>query len=95
MGVPNSVYQLEEEAKKKQSQDEWVKNPTGDDFSTKWDGVEYTLKAHSSKKFSQIIAQHIKKHLATKIAQQKTGRRPFDALYQEAYESLSVRKDNE
>lgn len=51
----------------------YVHNPTKDDFTMKYDinednePVPYTVEAGDIKEFPKIVADHLKKHLATKI----------------------------
>lgn len=40
-------------------------NPTSEDFTQKYNGEPYTIKAKSTKPFAQFIGFHIAKHLAT------------------------------
>ena len=45
----------------------FVKNPTSEDFSWKFNGELYSVKAEETKSFSKFVALHLAKHLSTKI----------------------------
>lgn len=45
----------------------FIKNPTSEDFSWKFNGELYTVKAGEEKAFSKFVAFHLAKHLSTKI----------------------------
>lgn len=44
-----------------------IKNPTSQDFSWRWNGELYTIKAGETKSFAKPVAFHLAKHLSTKM----------------------------
>lgn len=44
-----------------------IVNPTNEDFSCRYNGELYTLKAKERKAFAKYVAFHIAKHLSTKM----------------------------
>lgn len=44
-----------------------ITNPTSEDFTWRWNGQPYTIKAKESMSFAKPIAFHLAKHLSTKI----------------------------
>jgi len=47
-----------------------IYNPLGEEFWFKWDGIDYSIPAKSSKEFPEFMARHAAKHLAMKIVYQ-------------------------
>lgn len=45
----------------------FVKNPTSEDFSWKFNGESYAVKAGEEKAFSKFVAFHLAKHLSTQM----------------------------
>ncbi len=45
----------------------FIKNPTSEDFSWKFNGESYSIKAEETKSFSKFVALHLAKHLSTKM----------------------------
>lgn len=45
----------------------FIKNPTSEDFSWKFNGEIYSLKKGDAKAFSKFVAFHLAKHLSTKM----------------------------
>lgn len=44
-----------------------ITNPTSDDFSWRWNGELYTIKAGETAGFAKPVAYHLAKHLSTKM----------------------------
>jgi len=44
-----------------------ITNPTSEDFTRRWNGEPYEIKANETKGFAKFIAFHLAKHLSTKM----------------------------
>lgn len=62
-----------------------ITNPTKADFTARWNGELYTVKAGASKSYPMFLAFHIAKHLTTSMLEKEAGK-----LREEFKESVTV-----
>ena len=48
-----------------------ITNPTSEDFTWRYNGSPYTIKAGERKAFAKPVAYHLAKHLSTKMVEQE------------------------
>lgn len=52
-----------------------ISNPTAEDFTRRWNGEPYEIKANESKGFAKFIAFHLAKHLSTQMLEKDFPRK--------------------
>lgn len=52
-----------------------ITNPTSTDFTHRFNGQPFTIKAGESKEFSKMVAFHLAKHLSTKMITEEAEKR--------------------
>lgn len=52
-----------------------ITNPTEDDFTWRYNGIPYTVKAGETKAFARPVAYHLAKHLAIKMITEEASKK--------------------
>ena len=73
--MARSVIELLRQATIRKEKKKWIFNPDSKDFTCKYEGKKYTVKAQETAEFLAVIADHLKKHLANHLLHKRTTKK--------------------
>lgn len=84
------VHELRHLASIQDSQTKRIYNPDVEDFTVKWHGEPYTIKAMEIQEYPFHVANHLQKHLADKLLHKRGIKNSAEQDLKEIFKEIEV-----